>query len=200
MHDKEEDLINKRKISYFVLNNTGWFIIIVCFLLGFIFSLFLSIVSILFCISIITTGIIYSFFGLKKYFLVKNLYTGFGIPQLFLLGAMSLNSQTILYYFLISIFFFTASLISDLRDYEGDRIVGIKTLPVYLGYNVTRKIIYILLIIILLLISALNLYYLFPISIFVLIIFFFIVRNNPRIAHFSSKISLLFWLIWLTIV
>jgi len=198
--DREEDLINRKKINSYTLSNKGLIIVIICFLLGFIFSLFLPVLSILFSFSIVITGMIYSFFRLKKYFLVKNFYTGFGMPQLFLLGAASLSKEVILFYFVFSIFFFIGSLISDLRDYGGDKAVGIKTLPVYLGYVLTKRIIYFLLIGTLVFILQLNLYILFPMLIFAMIMFFFLFKDKPKMAHFYGSTSFVFLIIWLILI
>jgi 4-hydroxybenzoate polyprenyltransferase len=166
-------------------------------LLGFAFLLFLPPLSILFSVSIVVTGVIYSFFRLKKYFLVKNFYTGFVVSQLLLLGAANISNEAILYYFIFSVFFFIGSLISDLRDYDGDKTIDIKTLPVHLGYNLTRKITYFLLIGLSVLILGSSLYSLFPVFTFILIIFFFLIRDNPKMAHFSEGISLISLVVWL---
>ena len=92
------------------------------------------------------------------------------------------------------------SLISDLRDYKGDKIVGIKTLPVYLGYRWTKKIIYSLLFGISVFILQLNLFYLLPLLLFIPLILLFILKNKPEMAHFYGNISLIFLTAWLMIV
>ena len=191
--DKKEDIINKR--SYLFIDN-GLYIVSICFLLAFIFSLFLPIVSILFSVSIIITSIIYSFFNIKKYFLVKNFYSGMGTPQLFLLGAASLTFTVILYYLLISLFFFVGSLIADLRDYKGDKITGIKTLPVYIGCERTKNIVYLSLSLFLVLVLQSNL---FPISIFITLMIISIFKRRIETAHFLGGISLIFLVGWLSI-
>ncbi|MCK4492034.1 MAG: UbiA family prenyltransferase, partial [Candidatus Altiarchaeales archaeon] len=118
-----------------------------------------------------------------------NLYTGFGITQVFLLGATKLTGDVVLCYLLFSILFFVGSLISDLRDYRGDKAVGIKTMPVYVGYNATKKFIYFLLIMFSISILGLNLPELFILLPFALLMFFFLGMNKPDIAHFCGGIS-----------
>jgi 4-hydroxybenzoate polyprenyltransferase len=197
--DRKEDLINRKRVNFFSLNNKSLLIVISCFLLGIFFSLLLSPLSVFFCMLFITVGVFYSFFRIKQYLLIKNLYTGFGITVVFLIGIISFSSELFWYYFLISVFFFTGSLISDLRDCEGDESVDIKTLPV-LEYNLTRKIIYFLLITLSVLVLGLNLYNLFPMLVFIPIILFFLIKNKPVIAHLSGGISIIFLVAWLMIV
>ena len=132
--DKREDLINRKRISPLTYSSLGNIVVIASFSLGMIFSLFLSGTSIFISSLLLILGIAYSLFRIKRFFLIKNIYTGFGVPILFLLGAASINVETLWYYFLLSSFSFAGSIISDIRDYEGDKKTCIKTLPVYMGY------------------------------------------------------------------
>ena len=198
--DREEDLINRKKINYIVLSDKSYLIVLFSFLIALLLSLFLPLYSIFFTIIGITVSTIYSLFKIKKYFLLKNIYTGFGATQLFLLGAGGITIEIIQHYLLIAFFIFIGSIISDLRDCEGDKSVGIKTLPVYFGYDLTKKTIYFLLIILSVLILGMSVYNLFPMLVFVPIMFFYIVKNKPIIAHFSGVISLIFLVAWSIVV
>jgi len=191
--DKKEDSLNKRS-NMFVDN--GLCIASICFSSAFLSSLFLPFVSILFSMSIIVTSIAYSFFNIKKYFLVKNFYSGIGTPQLFLLGAGSLKFPVILYYLLMSLFFFASSLIADLRDYRGDKFVGIKTLPIHIGYERTKSIVYLSLALFLALVLQ---SILFPISIFIIPMIVSVFKERIETAHFLGGISLIFLTGWLSI-
>ncbi len=195
--DRREDLINRKRTNPFVYNNKGLLITLSCFFLGALFLPFLPAICTFFYITSTLTSVIYSSFRIKRYFLVKNLYTGFGITQVFLLGAAKLNSDVILYYFLFSILFFIGSLISDLRDYRGDKAVGIKTMPIYVGYTATKKFIYFLLIMFLISILTLNLSKLFILLPFALLMLLFLGMNKPDIAHFCGGISFIFLAIML---
>lgn len=197
--DKKEDIINIKKLNPFVYNK-GILVVTYCFLIGFIFSLFLPMVSIFFYITSAVTGLVYSHFRVKRHFLVKNLYTGFGATQVFLLGAASFINEVILYYFLFSILFFTFSLISDLRDYKGDKAAGVITMPVRFGYNLCKKFIYFLLITFSVLILTLNLSVLLILLPFVLLTLFFLNRNRADTAHTCGSIFLIFLVVQLVVV
>jgi len=82
-------------------------------------------------------GMAYSFFKIKALPLVKNIYTGFGIALIFLIGSSGapFTYTMIIYYFLISLFMTTGSIIADLRDYKGDSETGISSNK----YNTTIK-------------------------------------------------------------
>ncbi|ODS37220.1 MAG: hypothetical protein A7315_04265 [Candidatus Altiarchaeales archaeon WOR_SM1_79] len=197
--DKEEDIVNIKKLNPFVYNK-GILVVVCCFLLGFIFSLFLSAVSIFFYITSTITGLLYSRFRVKRYLLVKNLYTGFGASQVFLLGAASFTNEAVMYYFLFSTLFFIGSIISDLRDYKGDKAAGVTTIPVHFGYNLCKKFIYLLLIAFSILILKLNLSELVILLPFVLLMVFFLNRNRVDAAHTSVIASLIFLVIRLVAV
>lgn len=145
--DAKEDLINRKKLNYFVKRrNLGRVITFSAFLIAVIASAILS--QTILCISIffVALSLIYSVFKLKSLFLVKNLYTSFALNVLFVLGALAAQPTepliVLLYYLLFTLFIFFGSILSDLRDYEGDRQVGHKTLPVVLGEKATKKVIY----------------------------------------------------------
>lgn len=194
--DKKEDKINRRRVSSFVLNNKAFLIIFICFLFGIGFSLFLSLYSIIFSFLGVIIGISYSFFKLKKYFLIKNLYTGLGANSVFLVGAANINVEVVLYYLLVSFFILIISMISDLRDYKGDKISHIKTLPVSLGCYIAKKFIFLLLGIfsLLILLYFINLFILLP---FIFFMFYFLYKNKPSLAHFFGGFSFIFLIFWL---
>lgn len=195
--DKGEDLINRSKLNSFVINNKALLIVFACFSLGVVFSLFLSFYSIIFSLLGVITSLHYSFFKVKKYLLVKNLYTALGASLVFLVGATRFNVEIFWNYLLISFFVAVISMISDLRDYKGDKFSHIKTLPVFLGFGITKRIIFVLLGIFSLLILFLsNLFALLP---FVFFIFYFLYRNNPQSAHFYGGISFVFLTLFLIV-
>lgn len=195
MTDKEEDLINRKGLNCFVLDNRSFLIVIVFLSLGLFFSTFLSIYSMFFFLVGIFVSLTYSFFKLKKHFLVKNFYTGFGASLVFLVGATYLTFEIVEYYILISFFIFIGSTISDLRDYEGDRLTNIRTLPVYLGYDTGKKIVFVLLSVfsfLILFFSGFTL--LLP---FALVMIYFLLKNKPTLAHSCEGFSFIFLVLWL---
>ncbi len=74
------------------------------------------------------------------------------ISLMFLVGATansnSINSITtidlIKVYLVLSIYILIISIMADLRDYDGDKLADIKTIPVMLGYNAGKRVIYLL--------------------------------------------------------
>jgi len=183
--DKEEDLINRKKINPFAMSNTGAILVICFIILGAFFSRFLSTLSIIFYWIMVVLDIVYSYFRMKKIFPFKNLFTGFGLTQVFFIGAANapITIETITYYFVISLFIFITSLVSDLRDYDGDKAIDIRTIPVVLGYNNGKNFAYLSLILSSVAIFSLNLRGLYTLLLFVLPIVFYLHRDEPKAAH-----------------
>lgn len=195
MTDREEDRINNRRLNQFVLNNKGYVFVALFLTLGTFFCLFLSRLSGLFYILALVMGVGYSKFKIKKVFPFKNFYAGFILPLTFFIGAAAnsqISDKTFIYYLLISLYIFTISLISDLRDVRGDKASGIRTIPVVWGKNLGEKAIYFSLSIFFLSVistKSLGLYSLLP---FLVPVAFFIKMGNPKKAHVSSMTSFMF--------
>lgn len=146
--DVREDIINRKNAAnYFALNISGRIISAALFIAGFIFSVYLSGTAVYFYIASAAAGIAYSAFRLKKYFLAKNFYAGFGIMLAFLIGAANspATAEMAAQYISLSAFIFIGSVISDLRDYEGDKAAGIRTIPVVLGYSPAKNLAFLML-------------------------------------------------------
>ena len=200
MTDKKEDYINRKRLNPFVSSINGKRIVCACLLAGFSFSLFLSFSSVLFYISSAVTGIIYSKFAVKKHFIIKNIYTGFGVMQAFLIGA-SVSAPTLeafYYYIALSLFVVIGSIISDMRDYTGDKSAGIKTIPVHFGYGITKALVLILLGIyaFFIIYSFVRLFSLLP---FIGLMSFFVYKNKISYAHLSGSLSFVFLMVTLMI-
>jgi 4-hydroxybenzoate polyprenyltransferase len=90
-------------------------------------------------------GLLYSFLGLKKIVIVKNLSVGisWGTTAL-LVGAFhhrfGLSAWSLFAFFTIECFI--GSVISDVKDIQGDRLHRISTLPVILGLQRTKYVCY----------------------------------------------------------
>ncbi|MBN2043115.1 MAG: UbiA family prenyltransferase [Candidatus Aenigmarchaeota archaeon] len=143
--DKEEDLRNRKRINRYVTGG-GLDISVMLGGLGLIFSSFLSLSSFVISLTFLLTGFAYSRFRIKKYCAIKNLYTALLIVQIFFLGTMRTGFDWMMIVY--SGFFFTmilvGSLISDLRDYEGDMDTGFKTIPVVTSKRFSKIFIYFL--------------------------------------------------------
>jgi 4-hydroxybenzoate polyprenyltransferase len=197
MKDKEEDLINRQKANPFVFNNKSLLIVFACFLLGIIFSFFLFLYSIFFSLLGVIISLNYSLFRLKKYLLIKNLYTGLGANIVFLIGAGNINIEIICYYILVSFFILIISMISDLRDYSGDKFSQVKTLATSLGYDISKRIVFLLLgILSILILFFSNLFILLP---FIMVTCYFLYKDNFSLAHSYGGCSFVFLALWLVI-
>ena len=193
--DKEEDLLNHKKLNRFVQGNSGIIFVGAFVVLGAIFSLYLSKLSVAVYFLLSITGAVYSYFRIKSIFPFKNLYTGFILSLVFLLGSAansSITMQMIIYYLAISLHIVVISLISDLRDYEGDKSAGIKTVPVAFGYYACKKIIYGLLILFTLSVIALNLEGLFSLLPFIIPMVIYLKMNKPYHSHVAQMFSFMF--------
>jgi len=143
--DKEEDSINKKRVNPLTFTKKGFFIVIFCFIVGLISTLVLSLTSTIVYLSSSFIGFTYSIFKLKQYPVLKNLYSGFSWSLSFLFGtSLNFNYISFVYYIIITLFIFVSSILSDLRDFKGDRIYKILTIPVSIGYNKSKKMIYLL--------------------------------------------------------
>ena len=100
LRDEKEDKINRGELNPLIKNKKAKWIIFSSLIIGCIASLNLTQTSIFFYLTSTITGIAYSGFRVKKYFFVKNLYTGFGITQVFLIGAKTLDLEIFIIYLL----------------------------------------------------------------------------------------------------
>ncbi len=90
-------------------------------------------------------GLLYSFLGLKKVVIVKNLSVGVAWGSTALLTGAFYNNFSLPVWLLFAFFaieLFVNTIIFDVKDIQGDRTHGIITLPVTLGIRRTRRICY----------------------------------------------------------
>jgi len=194
--DKAEDLLNRGRINPIVNADKKYIIVLFCFITGFICSLFFSGYSVATFLFILLLNFSYSFFSIKKYFLIKNLYTGFVISLAFLFGAAAastLTAEVVIYYLLMSFFIFIGSLISDLRDYAGDKKTGTRTLPVILGFDKTKKLVYLLFSLFSFMVILLPK---FTILLPFVLIMVWLLRKNVSFAHSFGGLSLIALIMW----
>lgn len=203
LNDVKEDSINRKRINPLTFKKERIPIIVILFSLGFVSSLFLTTVSTIVYLLVVTSGIAYSLFRLNARsfsHLIKNSYGAVFASLLFLLGAGALNAGILLHYVLLIILIFGISVTADLRDYPGDKKTGKKTLPTTLGYKEAKLISSA----VLLVFSFLTFH--FFAKGFLLFAFFsffavvLILKNKPRFAHVSSGIASLLTIFWIMII
>jgi len=199
LSDGEEDMINKKVLNRFVVNGKGFYIVISLLFFGLLFSVLLSMTSFLFLILSVTLGIIYSTLRIKRISSIKNIYAMISISLMFLVGATansnSINSITtidlIKVYLVLSIYILIISIMADLRDYNGDKLADIKTIPVMLGYNAGKRVIYLLFILFSILVVIENLISFYILLMFVPFILIYLIKDNVLNAYNLLSISFL---------
>ena len=184
--DRNEDLLNHKKLNYFVIKQkVGKRLIIIFSIISIIFSLPLTQESFLFCTFSLITGYAYSKYRIKDIFPFKNIYTAGSLIIAFWVGALNTpsNLNIVIYSIPLFVLLFIASLISDLRDYTGDKKSKIRTVPVVMGYVFTKKINYYLLLFFSAYVLILGLTKLYTPLIFIIPIYIHLTRDKPKIAH-----------------
>lgn len=195
MHDKEEDMVNREKINYWVKHEESYVLVTLFFSTGFLSTLTLPTNISIYYLSGTIGGVIYSYFKLKKYILVKNFYTSLGGGMLSLLGIPPTNWELAKFFTIYTFSIFLASIISDLRDYEGDKAADIETLPVRIGYHSARRISIISVASFLIIVTIVpEVRILSPYS---GIMLFFLLRDQPRYAHTIEGISFINLAVWI---
>ncbi len=142
--DKKEDLINNKQLNFFVLNKTGILVITLLLLSGVLSSLMISTVTTIFYLLWTSSGLMYSALRVKEIFLLKNFYTGAQMAMAFVIGALVNHPLTLGVIAYLPFFFpfgFILNLLGDIRGYDGDRVCGVKTIPVLFGKKTAKTII-----------------------------------------------------------
>jgi 4-hydroxybenzoate polyprenyltransferase len=199
--DKEEDLANNITPNAFVVNGKGVFAVASFILVSFISSLFLSKLSFIFYLICLIWGLAYSMFRIKKIFLLKHFYIALTFVITFLIGTTVGSQFTIemlTYLPLMFLFGFLLNMLGDLRGYEGDRSIGMKTIPIVFGHSAAKRILHFIVGLVFISVVALGHGALFSLLPFVLLISFFLSIDNlksARLCILSSFISLPFVLL-----
>jgi 4-hydroxybenzoate polyprenyltransferase len=193
--DKEEDVANNEKINVFVTNGKGVFAVVLFILVSFISSLFLSKLSLIFYLVCLCWGLFYSLFKIKKIFLLKHFYIAMTFVITFLIGTTYGNELTVemfTYLPFIFLFGFLLNLLGDLRGHEGDKSIGMKTIPIVFGHKTAKRVIYLVVGLFSGLVVYLNFIELFPLLFFVLLFSFFLSRNDLKSARLCLLSSFVF--------
>ncbi|MFC1802698.1 UbiA prenyltransferase family protein [Thermoproteota archaeon] len=135
-HDVEVDRINRRKdrplVNGVISPNTAVKVSLVAILVAFLFASQLNPVPEFMIMLGLPLSLVYNLF-LKRYLFFKNLFTGMVNVGVILLGALVTDTiiEPIAYYMAVIGFFFSISyeIMLDIADVEGDKTMGIDTVP-----------------------------------------------------------------------
>lgn len=188
MKDHAEDRLNRGRVNRLSSGRAGYAYSAALYAAGLVLAAWLTALSAAIYTVAMAAGVAYSQFRLKRHLLVKNLYTGLGIPLIFLIGAGRWGPDVAAAYALFSTFIFIGSVISDLRDYRGDKAAGVTTLPVRIGYDATRCLVLSLTAAFTAWAWADGLRILLP---FTALMAYHIVADNPGWAHRITGLSLI---------
>jgi 4-hydroxybenzoate polyprenyltransferase len=194
--DRREDTLNNNVLNIFVVNaNLGRRIVFSLFILGLLFSIFLSPISAILYSLLVVLSLTYSGFRIKK-MRIKNVFTGFSMALTFLVGSAAsgfLSLEMLFYFPLIFLFGFAINVLGDMRGYTGDRKIGMKTIPIVFGLGNTKFVIYTTAIIFFFSVMVFGFSKLYPLVLFMFLASIFLRQNNlkgTRFAILSSFISL----------
>jgi 4-hydroxybenzoate polyprenyltransferase len=188
MTDSKEDVVNNRRLNHFVADRVGRLVIAAVSIIGFLAAITLPPPSFIFFIFCYAASMGYSLFGAKRMLLVKNLYTGIIIGGSFLVGATSGGSlayDMVAYYLIVFAFGVMLNMLGDIRGIEGDRLNGIRTIPVVLGAKAARKAVYSIIIASTISLLYLGMWRFYPLIPFMLAIYLFVFMRNDRGARAS---------------
>lgn len=186
--DVKEDYINNGFVDYFSNHEyLGRIFITLFILLGSAFAMALAPFARYIYFLLIFLGVAYSAYKTKSVFFVKNFYTAFGVSGLFFIGIASegtnLTLSLIIYTLTFAIFIIIGSMLSDLRDYIGDKKAGIKTLPVIIGKESSKILILYFIILTSLLIAIMQLDKLLIFSLVNPLIFWLMFKDYYKASH-----------------
>lgn len=142
MTDLEEDRINKRRANRLRGTRAGAVVSALLYASGLSVSVISADVSLAPAALFMAMGLAYNVLGIKRLTIVKNVYTSFGISLIFMAGIPAFTLTALQYQSIVFVAFLVGSIISDLRDLEGDSHAGIRTLPVAMGEAKTRKLLF----------------------------------------------------------
>lgn len=141
--DIVEDEINAPNRVNFIKRHGKIFLYgsLVLFIGSIIYGLFVQPMTALFMAFPILIGALYSFAGLKKFFLVKNLTVGLGWASLPMINAsyyQTYSVSIICFAIFVGVTWLINSIIFDVKDIAGDKANGVITLPVRWGLKKTK--------------------------------------------------------------
>jgi 4-hydroxybenzoate polyprenyltransferase len=190
--DKDEDTMNGVSPNLFVSNGKGPWVIGFLILLAALSSVLLPRVSFGLIMLIIPLSIIYSRYRVKKVFLLKNIYTGLTIAVIFLIGAAAahpLSMEVLRLFPLVFAFGFVLNVCGDIRGYGGDRVSGVKTIPVLYGIGWAKWTVYTVLALFVIGVVSLGLVPFYPLVLPAILISFFLRQDDMKKTRYSILLS-----------
>ncbi len=194
MTDEKEDKINRNETSSWNTSRRGFPVIMICTASGIFFSSVFSQASFLYSVIFLVTVFSYSFFRIKRFLLMKNIYTALCIAVLFLVGSGDvMNFDVMLSYVFFATLLFTGSMMSDIRDYKGDKMSGIMTLPVRMGIKGAEKLSLVLIFLCSVFSLYLGIYTILPVLITASVC---LIKGYYSAAHKYGSLSFAFITLW----
>lgn len=199
--DKAEDLLNRKRINYFVYYSMkGRIISFLLFTAGGVISYFLGSTPFVLYALLGVMGYLYSYRKIKRILLVKNIYTTL-LSGIFMLGASvssPISREIIFFTAALAFLFFIGSLLSDLRDMKGDAAAGIRTIPVVFGYEKAKFFLLILINIFFSIAVIFQIRKLYVFSFFLIPVIEFLsiqkIHHAHKMIQYSFLLSFLWWL------
>ena len=193
MIDKKEDMVNRGKVNPIARSPIGRPLVAVCLTAGFAFASFLPPVSLILYSLFVAGCMLYSAFGVKRYFLVKNIYTAFALSLVFMSGAAysAFHVDMVAYAAVVFLLMLSGSFASDLRDMKGDAHAGFRTIPVVMGRATAKASVLSILAFMMLSVVFLDLSRLLVIIPFALLKFFLIAGERFNLAHNVNGLSVI---------
>jgi 4-hydroxybenzoate polyprenyltransferase len=203
LKDTGEDAANGKRLSRFVVEERkGRAIVVSLFIAGLAFSFSFSLISWTGYALLILTSFLYSgSIRLKEKFIVKNLVTGTGIALSFVMGAAMnglLDWPVISHAALVFLLGLAANILGDIRGHGGDSSIGMTTLPILLGKERAKIIIYTIILLLLACIFLNRQTVFYPLAPFLLASAVLLSKNRlrwTRISLLSSCAALPFFLL-----
>ena len=152
--DIKEDSINLPQRTTFIAKNKHYliFMVMVSFAAALTLYFMQSLYAVVLALCPLLTGVIYSIkvrnFRLKDIIGLKRMSIGMCWASGIAFLPLTVYSKELITVCLIFYFFFSRSIINtilfDVRDKVGDSVHGVKTIPVFLGINNTKKLLMLL--------------------------------------------------------
>jgi len=185
MTDKAEDEINDLTINYFTAKDIGKLFVLAFLSLSIISAAFLPLLAFIAYLFTITASMFYSFFRIKKYFLIAQLYTSITLASVFIIGSLTAETSIINILFYLPLFLlygFSTKLRGDISGFEGDKNNDINTIAVKFGKNNCIRVLHV--VIFSMMISIFSFYQVFfPIIALLVLASLFLMQKNLKITR-----------------
>jgi len=192
--DRHEDELNRRIMNPLVINDAGKMLITAFLSISMLSVIPLSNYSKTFYLIGLVFGIMYYKIPVKKITRIKNIYTMLSMSAMFMLGATSTSAPThvlLPYYLLICLYILSISILADIRDYKGDKQVGVASIPIVYGYDNSKNLVILLLFVSILTAVSMKLSIFYLAIPFIPLAAYFIRRNMMQTAYNSLFLSFL---------